>query len=130
MTEQLAEDLCISTKNLLHILRELFQVRAQDLDKGQIGKRQILIAAAIADLHITAQSERPDFMQQPRLPNASISWDEHHPRVAGHSFLKAALYPGQLLSATNKGRGSPYTALGTPFTIEPEWPVHATFPLS
>jgi hypothetical protein len=32
--EQLTEDLCISPENLLHICGELFQVRAEDLDKG------------------------------------------------------------------------------------------------
>jgi hypothetical protein len=48
--EQLTEDLYISTENLLYIFGELFQVRAQDLNKGQVRECQILITAAVADL--------------------------------------------------------------------------------
>src|SRR5215471_19981613 len=115
--EQLADDLCIGTENLLHVIGELFQVRMQDLDKGQVGQCQILITATVADLDTTAQSNRPDLVQKPRLPNPGLSQDEHHQRVASDSFLKAVLYPGQLLSTTNKGRNSPHEALGTPLMI-------------
>jgi hypothetical protein len=89
--EQLAEDLCISPENLLHICGELFQVRAQDLDKGQVGQGQVLITAAVADLEAAAQSNRSDLVQKPRFTNAGLSWDKHYPRVASHSALQAAL---------------------------------------
>jgi hypothetical protein len=75
--EQLIEDLYISTENLLHIFRGLFQVRAQDLDKGQVGQCQILITAAVADLEPAVQSNRPDLVQKPRLTNAGLARDEH-----------------------------------------------------
>jgi hypothetical protein len=89
--EQLTEDLYISPENLLHICGELFQVRAQDLDKGQVGQGQILITAAVADLEVAAQSNRPDLVQKPRLPDAGLSRDEHYLRAASHSVLQAAL---------------------------------------
>ena len=117
MMEKLAEDLCISTENLLHILRDLIQVRAQDLDKGQVGQGQILVTATVADLDATAQSNGPDLVQKPRLTNAGLSRDEHRARVASYRFLQAAFYPGQLLSATDKDRNSPHQALRTPLTI-------------
>jgi hypothetical protein len=80
----------IGAEGSRHLRRYLFEQRAPGPDEGQVGERQVFIAATEANLHATATGLRLHLQQQPCFADASLSGHEHQSRLTAHGFGNAA----------------------------------------
>src|SRR5262249_49371639 len=86
--QQSLENLEIAARDLLHTFRRLFKKCEERLDKRQIRKCQIFIAAAVAHMEVTSKGNRSHLFQKSCLPNASLSFYENHLGTTGNCLLE------------------------------------------
>ena len=80
----------------------LLELRQQRFDERQVRQREILVAAAEADLHPAALAGRPHLLQEPRLADPGVTVDKDDTRPALDGLLEPVTESPQLVDTVHQ----------------------------